>query len=216
MGNRAVITTNAGFRNIKGSDQIGVYLHWNGGRDSVEAFLAYCKLQGFRAPEHDCYGWARLCQVIANYFGADGLSIGVDRCCNLDCDNWDNGVYVIENWEIVDRQYHDGHEQQVYDLQEMLIEIDEAQPAKMQLGKMFLTAPVVPTAELNVGDHVWVGHFGTYELHEVVGIGEDRMVNGRNVKGIPFVDLYLNDGDYTSNPNNYLFGAEYRRLTLVV
>lgn len=30
MGNRAVITTE--------EKQIGVYLHWNGGRDSVQAF----------------------------------------------------------------------------------------------------------------------------------------------------------------------------------
>lgn len=36
MGNRAVITTT--------DQRIGIYLHWNGGKDSVEAFLKYCKL----------------------------------------------------------------------------------------------------------------------------------------------------------------------------
>ena len=72
MGNRAVITTSE-FMNlhedIQFSNELGVYLHWNGGRDSVTAFLTYCKLKGYRPPETDCYGWARLCQVIGNFFG---------------------------------------------------------------------------------------------------------------------------------------------------
>ena len=88
MGNRAVITTSKSL-DVARSTDIGVYLHWNGGRDSVEAFLKYCKLKGYRSPETDCYGWARFCQVIGNFFGG-GLSLGIDKCCNLDCDNYDN------------------------------------------------------------------------------------------------------------------------------
>lgn len=68
MGNRAVITASKD-KDIQNSNDIGVYLHWNGGRDSVEAFLTYCKLRKFRAPDKDNYGWARLCQVISNFFG---------------------------------------------------------------------------------------------------------------------------------------------------
>ena len=132
MGNRAVITASKA-QNVAGSNDIGVYLHYNGGRDSVEAFLKYCKLQGFRSPETDCYGYARLCQVIANYFGG-GLSVGVEKCVCLDCDNWDNGVYVIENWEIVGRQFMNYGEQHHYEMLDMLLAIDEAQPEKMQLG----------------------------------------------------------------------------------
>lgn len=49
MGNRAIITTK--------KRDLGVYLHWNGGRDSVGAFLEYCELRGFRAPDGDTYGW---------------------------------------------------------------------------------------------------------------------------------------------------------------
>ena len=37
MGNRAVITTKENMDN----NGIGIYLHWNGGRDSVRAFLKY-------------------------------------------------------------------------------------------------------------------------------------------------------------------------------
>ena len=124
MGNRAVITTR--------DERIGVYLHWNGGRDSVEAFLKYCELKGYRAPEYDNYGWARLCQVIGNYFGGE-TSIGIDTTDKLDCDNWDNGVYIIEKWQIVGRKYFEGVEQQEYDLLGMLKYINECQPEKERL-----------------------------------------------------------------------------------
>lgn len=205
MGNRAVITTSTGWSDIQNSTELGVYLHWNGGRDSVEAFLTYCKLRGFRPPETDCYGWARLCQVIANFFGGDGLSIGIDKCCNLDCDNWDNGVYIIKNWEIVGREYFEGVEQNAYDLTEMLLEIDECQPEQQRLGEEFITALVVPTSELKIGDIVFVNVFDGYRRYKVVGFGEDTMVNGTNVKGMPYVDLYGNIADgYAWNINNYI------------
>lgn len=128
MGNRAVITTRSNFEN----NGIGIYVHWNGGLDSVRAFLKYCEIKGYRAPDHDCYGWARLCQTIANYFGG-GLSIGIDLVDRLDCDNGDNGVYIIEGWQIVGREYHFGREQDEYNLRAMLVDIDENQPEKEQI-----------------------------------------------------------------------------------
>ena len=124
MGNRAVITTK--------DKKIGVYLHWNGGRDSVEAFLKYCELKGYRTPESDCYGWARLCQVIGNFFGGS-TSIGIDTYDRLDKDNGDNGVYVIEDWKIVDRLFINWPEQNEYDLVKMLKSINEAQPESERL-----------------------------------------------------------------------------------
>lgn len=119
MGNRAVITTR--------DERIGVYLHWNGGRDSVEAFLTYCKIRKFRPPEQDDYGWARLIQIIANYFGGD-LSIGVNTLDRLDCDNGDNGTYIIENWEIVGRKYVTFAEQDARELKSFVKTINECQP----------------------------------------------------------------------------------------
>ena len=131
MGNRAVITTANEWCDEKG---IGVYLHWNGGRDSVEAFLTYCKLQGYVPPEEDNYGWACLAMVVGNFFGCQGLSIGIDTVKCLDCDNGDNGVYIIEDWKIVGRECFRGQEQQIYDLEGMLLEIDEKMPEGAQLG----------------------------------------------------------------------------------
>lgn len=129
MGNRAVITTRENFNN----DGVGVYLHWNGGRDSVQAFLTYCKMKGHREPTSDNYGWARLCQVIGNFFGGE-LSIGIDKCSHLDCNNYDNGTYIIDGWDIVDREYFNENEQYNYDLYGMLCDIDDTQPTREQLG----------------------------------------------------------------------------------
>lgn len=134
MGNRAVITWSKD-KDVKTSNDIGIYLHWNGGRDSVEAFLDYCNIKGYRKPDEDNYGYARLVQTIANFFGGDGLSIGIDHCCNLDCENWDNGVYVCEGWNIVGRQYYEGEEQSGYDRLEMLLEINAAQPGGVATSK---------------------------------------------------------------------------------
>lgn len=124
MGDRAVITTK--------EKKIGIYLHWNGGRDSIEAFLMYCQLKGYRAPDKDFYGWARLCQVISNFFGGDS-SIGIDLYERLDTDNGDNGVYVIENWKIVDRLFFEGTEQKAYDPLEFLKEINRCMPEQEQI-----------------------------------------------------------------------------------
>ena len=128
MGNRAVIKCKQG-------SNLGVYLHWNGGRDSVEGFLATCDIRGYRAPEADNYGWSHLCAVCVMFFGFDGLNIGIDEVDRLDQDNCDNGVYIIEDWHIVGREYYRyDKEQQNYDLLEFVTELDETFPKELQLG----------------------------------------------------------------------------------
>ena len=119
MGNRAVIA----FVNDEGKkdkNSVGIYLHWNGGRDSVEGFLQTAKDYELRSGS---YGVARLTQIIANGLGGT-LSLGVDLLKNLDCDNYDNGVYWIDqNFNIVDREYisrPDFKEQQQYSLSEFV------------------------------------------------------------------------------------------------
>lgn len=137
MGNRAVITTP--------ERKLALYLHWNGGRDSVRAFLAYCKAEGFRDPAEDDYGWACLAQVCRNFFSPDagdndlngerGLYVGLSTYQDADRDNGDNGVYIIEGWKIVGRESFEGQEQKGHDLLGMLWNINETMPKGIQLNE---------------------------------------------------------------------------------
>lgn len=109
MGNRAVITSHP-----FSTANAGIYVHWNGGAASINGFLQACKELGFRSPETDSYGLARLTQAITTFFGSDGLSVGVDICKALDCQNGDNGTYLIgDNWSIVGREFADGTHDEV-------------------------------------------------------------------------------------------------------
>ena len=130
MGNRAVITTVGATDNTT-----GIYVHWNGGVNSIEAFCAYCDMKGFRSPDTDCYGFAYLATVIGNFFG-DGLSLGVDRIKCLDTDNYDNGVYYLKGWKIVGRSYKDKPlETDKSKLYEFLLEINSVQGRQIEVRK---------------------------------------------------------------------------------
>ena len=116
MGNRAVLvskdTTPA-----NADKKMGIYVHWYGSEDDIKAFLAEAKKRNIRNVIDDAsYGWARLCQTIADMLTeidikspfentrqyAYNSGIGIDIVSHLDCHNYDNGVYYIdENFEIV-------------------------------------------------------------------------------------------------------------------
>lgn len=101
MGNRAVITASKD-KNFG----VGIYLHWNGGIESIVAFLDSAKQRGYRDPESDStYAMARLCGLLHEFFGVESsTSLGIGELKRLDCDNFDNGVYVIGNdWQITER-----------------------------------------------------------------------------------------------------------------
>lgn len=157
-------------------NQVGVYLHWNGGRDSVSAFLKYCKLKGYRSPSTDCYGWACLCNVISNFFG-DGMSLGIDVASRLDCDNYDNGVYIIDGWEIVERLYYKrGAEQSNYDVDSFVLELNERMPEQNRMDacvlQELLKAEEVPYQELTVGNVIWTQSSGDWEKLVVTEVQE--------------------------------------------
>lgn len=225
MGNRAIITTR--------ERKIGLYLHWNGGRDTVEPLLRYCELQGYRPPSSDSYGWARICQVVGNFFGGT-LSVGIGPYTDdASMDPGDNGIYVIEGWRIVERlttEYDEGwkpagvrdvepcEEQRSYDFDEMLRSFDEAMPERLRLGE-FLDAVEVPVGELRVGDEVWLrGVDGSWGSYPVVGFGQPecnripvRVETPGGTARIaypdrPYVARYGCDGDFSWNTNNYVHG----------
>lgn len=123
MGNRAVIA----FKNSPNA--IGIYLHWNGGRDSVEGFLAAAKKLGVRGND-ESYALARLTQIIGNFMGGT-LSLGLGTLAELDCDNGDNGLYIVDaaTFEIKERVFKRGPEQMVHNAEEILAKIIELNPS---------------------------------------------------------------------------------------
>ena len=173
MGNRAIILNkNDMLADGKiNPNQIGVYLHWNGGRDSVSAFLMYCKLNGYRSPSTDCYGWACLCNVISNFFG-DGMSLGIDIASRLDCNNYDNGVYIIDRWEIVGRLYNHGTEQANYNVDSFVLELNERMPEQSRIDtcvlKELLKAEEVPYQELTLGNVIWARCSGDWDWEKLI------------------------------------------------
>lgn len=126
MGNRAVITIKED--NVPKEDWNSLYLHWNGGRDSVEPFLHVAKMYGIRCNNDSSYAIARLSQLIGNTLkGTLSLGVGSYKC--LDTNNFDNGTYIVKDWDIVEREhlpFEDFEEQAVYNFDEMVKEIREA------------------------------------------------------------------------------------------
>ena len=126
--------------------------------------LSDAQTRNFEAIKHS---WARLCQVICNYMGAEGLSVGISRYeGDARMDPGDNGIYVIEGWRIARRlttEYGPGwepagmrevrpeEEQDVYPRAEMLRDIDAAQPEDQRLGA-YLDAEEVPASGVVPGD----------------------------------------------------------------
>ena len=193
MGNRAIIKSE--------SNNIGVYLHWNGDYTSVKSFLEYCKLKQYRDFD-DPYGMARFCQVVGNFFGG-GLSIGIETNINeyrIEDYCLDNGIYIVKGWDIiriVGKCYNDK-----YDLNQLLKMIDNRQPSTEQLGD-FLDAVETPSDEIKIGDIAFIANYnGGYDKYKVIGFGEDRVINGRNVLNVPYIQHYDSASD---NINNYIF-----------
>lgn len=217
MGNRAVITTK--------ERKVGVYLHWNGGRDTIEPLLKYCELQGYRPPSADEYGFARICQVMGNFFGGS-TSLGVGAyITDRQMDPGDNGIYVIEGWHIADhlrteydsdwnpvgmRSFGPSEEEDWHKYDDMLRAFDASMPEELRLGEL-LDSVEVPASDLRVGDEVWMfdSIYGKWEACPVAGFG-DGIVNGLDRTGKAYVGHYGASGDYSQNPNNYPQGETCR------
>ncbi|MDD7963099.1 hypothetical protein [Microbacterium thalli] len=201
MGNRAVITTPGA--------NVGIYLHWNGGRDSVAAFLRYAELAGLPPLTADGGGYAQLLTVLVNFVRNDGLTVALvtfdSRRRAEDFDS-DNGVYLVSGHEIVGRIAAPRIEQDTHELNTMLRAVDEAQPEADRLGG-YLDAIERPTDSLTVGERVWVrDHFSRsarFTLRTVIGHGTGAFVNGAGRLGVPYVDRFDNQ-DNSKNPNSYI------------
>ena len=128
MGNRALISFKEENQDKKLAPSI--YLHWQGGRDSVEAFLEASQILGIRGND-GTYCIGRMTQVIGNALGGT-LSLGVGCYGNFGTEWLDHGVYWIKDWKIIDRElpsFYDEEEfieQREYDHDEFVKEILQA------------------------------------------------------------------------------------------
>ena len=106
------------------NQKIGIYLHWHGDKETVQELLEDVKAKHPRGVISDpSYGYARLCQIIADKITEDTLKspfetskshayetgIGIGIVSELDCHNYDNGVWKIDDdYNIV--EHTDGSE----------------------------------------------------------------------------------------------------------
>ena len=189
MGNRAVIVG-------KESD-FGIYLQWNGGRDSVEAFLEYSRLKGHPGIVGSGDGIFALSTIITNFFGKHGYYVRPMKGDEArEARIWDNGIYIVEGNEIIERRSFEGKEQDDYELIDMLKRIDAAQPAEYQLGEEFIEAEEIPLDDLQIGDRYM-------EIDPVYGKVVKRTIVGKNKRG-PYTDRYPN----RDNPNQFDWNIE--------
>lgn len=103
MGNRA----NVVFTDGKKGFSPAIYLHWNGGPESIYAFLAEMDRRMVRGPDV-MYESARFCHIVGDFMDQDnitGLSLGLTNGPASDkpgdfakvfTDPGDNGFYLVE------------------------------------------------------------------------------------------------------------------------
>lgn len=107
MGNRATVIFTTG-------DTISpaTYLHWNGGPESVYAFLA--ELDRREIPKTADLEAARFCQVVGEFLDTDGLSlysmngpaeITIEALGQVQSDHGDNGFYIIDRYRDTMRRF---------------------------------------------------------------------------------------------------------------
>ena len=192
MGSRAIV------RGVHSN--LGVYLHYDGYYDSVRALTQYCKLKGYRSPEADSYGIARLAQVCGNFFGG-GLSVGIEYLPDsmltaeiVESYQLNNGIYELKDWEISAHWNSDlvlaaDETDPDFDYDGYLLEIDRRMPFREQLGADFIFGKEVPVKSLKIGDEVFIRSFEEIEKFKVEGIASPgTLVQGVDVGGLPYVN----------------------------
>lgn len=130
---------NSGFVMPENS-RVGLYLHWDGGRDSVDAFLTYAELAGClplgaSATDEGLAALAAFTATVMNFVEPYGARLQL-------CDPWDpdaardadNGVYIVKDFAIIARYRAPEVEQDERELVPMLKAIDLAQPEHRRLG----------------------------------------------------------------------------------
>ena len=161
-----------------------VYLHWNGGIESIVGFLKYCELKGYRDGD-----FARFIQVVGNFFGG-GNTIYLEKFnSNIDIVNKkvDKNILTKQSFK------------------ELFRIINSTQRKEEQLPEKLFDCKEVSVDDLKIGDTVFMYDSLYYNYNErvIVGKHEDKFyVNG-------FKD---DNGSYETNINNYINTKTIKRL----
>ncbi len=138
MGNRATVI----FTDGKQSFSPAVYLHRNGGPESIYAFLEELDRRGARADQD--YECARFIQLVGEFFDQDAigtLSLGVSNGPKSDkpedlaevmTDHGDNGFYLVNRTgkTLTMRRFFEKHVGQGYDTKDFkLVELSPSEVA---------------------------------------------------------------------------------------
>ena len=171
MGNRAVIAYK--------ESPIALYLHWNGGMDSVKPLLDYCKIAGFPKPDEYGNGFTQLAATAMNFIGDSGSIILSKDVSSDELNPGDNGIYWVDgNWDIVERETYDGFiEQDAHDYWTMLIEWREVQGRATTIPFEMLASDPATVEDVSTGDSVYV-RAPRNEWEKVV-VGEKYRMYGR-------------------------------------
>lgn len=108
MGNRAVITFDTA------DNAPAIYLHWNGGRASVQGFIDAARALGLRhAPTAAAQTQTldQLAELLARHYFRCNVGMTVYRLhyAGADRDNGDNGTYLLgHDLTIIERFYKPG------------------------------------------------------------------------------------------------------------
>ena len=141
MGNRGVVAFVREDQEFDPEKTVGVYMHWNGGRDSIDAFLLATK-EAMKGRVDPAFAPARFVQCVTTWMPGNS-SVGLATCNELDCDNGDNGTYLVDpaSLEIHGRRHYDHEEQAGYDIREIADQIAARLPKELPLGTMSAPAP---------------------------------------------------------------------------
>lgn len=149
MGNRAVIVSKEVFNAGEGPC---VYLHWNGGLDSVKPLLDFTK-----EINKGKFSIKKLFEIAKVVFH----SAYYENYKTTDKNNWDNGTYVIDqNYEIVAREFMEGREQQEHKYEEMYKHIEEDYNEYLETMKLIDKIEAAKELKVNIeeqflGEEQW-------------------------------------------------------------
>ena len=92
MGNRAVVS----FSTSPAAPSI--YLHWNGGRASIEGFLSGCMDAGYVATGDQAQDMDQIERRLRPFFARNNECMSIYRqpVGRADTDNGDNGCYILD------------------------------------------------------------------------------------------------------------------------